>query len=398
MTNFTRQSPLSFPAVVTSILHLFKESVEFNLHKLFVDLEGNTITGSAFSQARYKINAFFFKDLTDLVRMGYDSSNKLLWKGHLLIAGDGSTLNLPPSKEIEEDFQAYSTTNDGTSTYLARTFFLYDVLNDFVLHGEMSNMKVGEKTLLVNALKLDFPKESIFLLDRGFGHFTTIKELSVRKKDFCVRLPNMSNFTENCLERSEDDFLVTWNPSPKELKNCKINDLEATPMPMRIVKVLLNNGEIELLATSLIDQKKYTKKDIEKLYHYRWGAEEGFKNYKSKMKVEQFGARKTQGVLQEFYAHIFNMNLVGLFGQQADKCIKEKTKHRKLIYQYNWQTAFRILREKITDWLVGKEVELLIERMINAMSQSMTAVKPNRSFARDSRNMKKKLRVTQFYK
>jgi hypothetical protein len=75
-----------------------------------------------------------------------------------------------------------------------------------------------------------------------------------------------------------------------------------------------------------------------------------------------------------------------------------KKKHRKLIYQYNWQTAFRILREKITDWLVGKEVELLIERMINAMSQSMTAVKPNRSFARDSRNMKKKLRVTQFYK
>ena len=142
----------------------------------------------------------------------------------------------------------------------------------------------------------------------------------------------------------------------------------------------------------------YWTQDINELYHFRWGVEEGFKNLKPKMKVEQFGTRKPEGVLQEFYAHIFCMNLIGLFGQQADKIIKQKTKYRKLTYQYNWQNTFRMVREKIVEWLTSINVEVLIEKLINSISNTMTAVKPDRSFVRDSRNMRNKLRTTQFHK
>lgn len=396
--DFTRQSPLSFPVIVTSILHLFKESVEFNLHKLLGGFENKPVTGSAFSQARYKVKADFFESLNTVLRSGYDQANKQLWKGHLLIAGDGSTLNLPPSEAIEEHFGIYSITDQGTKTYLARTLFLYDVLNDFVLDGRLSKMEVGEKTLLLQSLNNNFPAEGIFLLDRGFGHFCTIQELVIRNKDFCIRLPSSSNFAKRMLQQPENDIVTIWHPSPKERENCAKNRLKPTPIKVRIVKVLLNTGETELLATSLTDQQTYSTQDINELYHFRWGVEEGFKNLKPKMKVEQFGTRKPEGVIQEFYAHIFCMNLIGLFGQQADKIIKQKTKHRKLTYQYNWQNTFRMVREKIVEWLTSINVEVLIEKLINSISNTMTAVKPDRSFVRDSRNMRNKLRTTQFHK
>jgi len=116
------------------------------------------------------------------------------------------------------------------------------------------------------------------------------------------------------------------------------------------------------------------------------------------MKVEQFGTRKPEGVFQEFFAHIFCMNLIGLFGQEADKIVKKHTSHRKYIYQYNWKNAFRIIRERIIEWIKCIDDGELIEKIINAIGHTTTAIRPDRVFIRDQRNIQKSLRITQFNK
>ena len=45
----------------------------------------------------------------------------------------------------------------------------------------------------------------------------------------------------------------------------------------RLVKVILDNGEIEILCTSLMDTQKIETEDFKELYHYRWNEEEAFK-------------------------------------------------------------------------------------------------------------------------
>ena len=40
---------------------------------------------------------------------------------------------------------------------------------------------------------------------------------------------------------------------------------------MRLVKVILDDGEIEILATSLLDDKIYKTNDFKILYWKRWG-------------------------------------------------------------------------------------------------------------------------------
>lgn len=398
-TDFTRSCPLSFPTVATSILHLFKESVEYNLQALLPGLTTRVVTGSAFTQARYKIRPAFFKDLGQWVSDTYRASEKKVWKGHVLLAGDGSTLNLPSSKDIKEYFGIHSTNDKGINRYLGRVFFLYDVLNDFVVESRLSKMECGEKVLLRDCLPSLGRDREIIILDRAFGNFCTLKELPGGNLSFCVRLGlNNSNFAKRALKDKRTDFITVWDPSPREQESCRKHGLDTEPMRVRVVKIPLKTGEIELLVTSLCDQATYTTEELDQLYQLRWGVEEGFKNLKPKMKLEHFGCKKTRGVFQEFYAHIFYINMVSLIGLAADDAIQQKTAHRKWPYKYNWKNAYRFLRAKMINILLLEEIGDVLDELIASLSACLVAVKPDRQFVRDTRYLNKKGRITPFHK
>lgn len=378
---------------------MFKESVEFNMQKVLKSLGARPVTGSAFTQARYKVKAKLFETLCEMTVDAYQASEKILWKGYRLLAGDGSTLNLPSSKDIEAYFGVHSLTQKGVKRYLARIFFFYDVMNNIVVKGKLSKMEQGEKTLMRQCLKTMPADKSIIVLDRGFGHFCTLKELINGQRVVCVRLPcDNSNFAKQALEREEEDFIVEWVPSNKERENCRNNNLDYDPIKVRVVKIRLNTGEIELLATNLYDQQEITTEDLGELYHMRWGVEEGFKNLKPKMKIEQFGCKKTEGVFQEFYAHIFCMNMVGLTGSIANGQIIDKTKHRRHRYKYNWKNAYRFLRETILDFFQLQDIRQWLDSLIEKIVTSIVAIKPGRSFARDMKACNKKGRIAHYNK
>ena len=379
---------------------MFKESVEFNLQNILPALSVRPVTGSAFSQARYKVKPELFHDLLEFFKAPYNSSEKKFWKGHILLAGDGSTLNLPPSKDIEAYFGVHSVTQLGTKRYLARTLLIYDVLNNFIVSGHISTMKTGEKNLLREWLSTaSINDNQILILDRGFGNFCTLKELFGKGTEFCIRLPtDNSNFARRVINDGREDFITRWEPSPKERENSRNNQLDCVPIQVRVIKIRLSSGETELLVTNLSDQQKYTAKDMAELYKLRWGVEEGFKNLKPKMKIEQFGCKKAAGIFQEFYAHIFCINMVSLTGTIANKLIEKRTRHRKWTYKYNWKNAYRFIREKIINFLFCRGPGKLLDKWIKQLSSSIVPEKPGRHFPRDTRSSNKKGRITQFNK
>lgn len=325
---------------------------------------------------------------------------KRYWKGHLLLAGDGSTLNLPSSKEIESNFGIYSTTSYRVNRSLARIFLIHDVLNDFVVNSQIATMDVGEKTMLNNGIENCKQLLGVFLLDRNFGYFSSLKHLIINQQDFCIRMSvGASNFTKKVMSDHRTDFIVEWHPSEKERKTCRAHDVDWTSITVRVVKVVLNTGEVELLVTSLIDQQKYAPQDMKELYHLRWGVEECFKNLKPKMKIEYFGCKKTEGVLQEFYAHIFMVNIIALSARPAQRIIEKETAHRKYRYKFNWKNAYRYIRDQWVKLLSGlAEVELILHSLIKQMVRSKIPIKPNRSFPRDPRSKKKTGPITHFNK
>jgi hypothetical protein len=358
------------------------------------------VTGSAFTQARYKIKPEFFYDLAKLTLPAYWGSNRKLWKGHILIAGDGSTLNLPPTKDIEREFGSFGVTGNGVKRYLAKIYFFYDVLNDFVFEWRMDKRKVSEKELMRSCLNdIEIPDNGIIILDRLYGNFTTVRELTGEETTFCIRLPvNVSHFAKKAMLCKENDYITTWEPSKEERRYARNNGFSQEPVKVRVTKIRLRTGEIELLVSNLLDQQKYSLQDLDELYHHRWGVEEGFKNLKPKMKIEQFGCRKAEGVRQEFHAHVFIMNIVSLFGMEASETIAKKTVKRKLTYKYNWKNAYRFLRKEIIGFLSLVDIQKLLDLVIREITSSLVALKPGRMFARDTIGLSGRARVTQFNK
>ena len=76
-----------------------------------------------------------------------------------------------------------------------------------------------------------------------------------------------------------------------------------------LVKIALENGEEEILATSLLDAAKYKLSEIGELYQIRWGAEEGYKLYKARVQVEAFSGKTATAVKQDIYAKVMMMTL-----------------------------------------------------------------------------------------
>lgn len=375
------------------MLHLFKESVEFNLHKVLPQMELPIVTGAAFYKARYKIQSACFKSLLhQIVKFQQQHTTPKLWKGHRLVAADGTTLSLPNSAQINEH---YGITSDRKMS-LANVFTFYDALSQIILDTIITTESVSEKVNFRQMLDHIDGYNDLVLLDAGFGYFHICKHLYQSSKQFCIRIDtNITQFAKSFKTMPATDQIVLWTPSNAEYFTCKRHSLDTQAIKVRVVKIIENGKEV-LLVSSLLNQNKYSTNDIKDLYNYRWNAEEGFKKLKTKMKIEYFGCKKVQGIEQEFYIHACIQNIVTILVNEIEPKISSKFKHRKLKYKCNWQNAYRFLREKIILLLTKDTINDILAHLINQIKSSVIAIKTGRKFERKPK--KPKRRYYQVYK
>lgn len=107
-------------------------------------------------------------------------------------------------------------------------------------------------------------------------------------------------------------------------------------LTFRLICIDLDNGEKEILCTSLTDMDKYVYSDFSELYHFRWNIEEGYKFFKSRVEVENFSGKTARAVKQDFYAKVFMMNLCAILAFPVEERVRaefdqEKNKHNRKI-------------------------------------------------------------------
>lgn len=130
---FTSQRKLPFKSLLSFVLRKSVKSLQLVLNELCRDTV-ETITASALSQARSKFSHTAFIELLEkcVVAPVYKRKNFKRYKGHRLLAIDGSTLHLPTSDELIETFGAVEYRNEIALASLqveVKVAVLYDVLN-----------------------------------------------------------------------------------------------------------------------------------------------------------------------------------------------------------------------------------------------------------------------------
>ncbi len=121
--SFTRSRKLSFETVASMILRMVKTSTQIACNWLGNFMNTDPVSKQAFSQARQKLRHTAFQEMhADGLRVIYTMAPKDgLWKDYRLIAADGSTLRLPESEELAQEFGRWeSKTNVAPSPPMAR--------------------------------------------------------------------------------------------------------------------------------------------------------------------------------------------------------------------------------------------------------------------------------------
>lgn len=68
---------------------------------------------------------------------------------------------------------------------------------------------------------------------------------------------------------------------------------------VRFVRVVLPTGEIEVLATSLLDEVRFPDAVFADLYHERWGSETYYDLIKNRLECENFSGKSAESVRQD---------------------------------------------------------------------------------------------------
>jgi Transposase DDE domain len=347
------------------------------------------VAKGSFSKARAKLNPEAFVELSDnAVNTFYSEAPYWTWYGMRVLSADGSRLVLPRHKSVIEEFGEHGFGPQADSPRsLALYSFLYDPLNLITIDSQLAPYASSERDLLHKHLPKIQPGDLI-LLDRGYPSLALMFELQAQGTEFCMRMKedwwlDVKGFSESGqkeqqvvfkLPKKDQDLLHSYPQMNKEI-TC------------RLISIDLENGEKEILCTSLIDMEKYTYSNFSELYHFRWNIEEGYKLFKSRVEIEYFSGKTARAVKQDFFAKVFMMNLCAILAFPVEEKVRkeseqEKRKHKRKI---NRTSALSMTSHITVALFIKKTIAKAIQAFDDIVSKTLEIVRPNRKFERKKR-------------
>ncbi|MCP4107186.1 MAG: transposase, partial [Desulfobacteraceae bacterium] len=139
----------------------------------------------------------------------------------------------------------------------------------------------------------------------------------------------------------------------------KKKEIEALGLPaeinVRFVRVVLDNGEIEVLVTSLTDEAEYSVNDFKEMYHLRWGIETFYGTVKGRLNLENFTGKTVEAVRQDFYSTIFVSGLESVLTEDAQESLAAKSSDNKYPQTVNKAVSFNAVKNHVIGLFLKEE-------------------------------------------
>jgi len=137
------------------------------------------------------------------------------------------------------------------------------------------------------------------LPNSGYPAFWLCALIESKDAHFCARMTLEGwKVVERFLASGRQEQIVTVTPGYEARKACRACGLPTTPLPLRLLRIELDNGDVEVLATNLLDSQRYPYAIFKELYHLRWPVEEDYKAMKSRIEVENWSGKSVVLLLQ----------------------------------------------------------------------------------------------------
>ncbi|MBV9763209.1 MAG: IS4 family transposase [Acidobacteriaceae bacterium] len=406
--DFSRQRLLSFAAVVLLILRGHKLSLQNALNKLFTSL-GQVFgvpTASAYCQARQKLKPELFQYLNESVcddfYVLYEEEGRVhRWRSHRLLACDGTYLNLPDTPHTRQEFFLQTNQFQSGSAVQALSCILYDLLNEVALGASLSTREAETKPLLQQLWERT-AEGDILILDRNFASYLLFATAIGSGRELVVRLSAHSFkqarklFQRKRFHQPQYEQVVEIECPASALKVVREQGL-AERVRLRLVSFRLETGEIEVLATTLLDEAQYPAAEFKWLYGKRWGAEGFIGRVKNILEAERFSGESPLVIRQDYYGVIFLATLESVLAASDRQRLSEQAAEKEAeevalspvqeeqhgVKQINHCVSYAALLERLIELLLSRRsTEKVLEEMHHLFRTSPSRARPHRRYGR----------------
>jgi hypothetical protein len=404
--DFTRESPLTFAVTIYYLLTNMTNSLDVELWISATEANLTVVTKSAFSQRRYLIKSAVFvainKNLIENV-LTMPNAELSKWHGFIFTGIDGSVLTVPNTPELSGHFGTQKGGSKKKPSYTAqgRNLVQYDVLNHLIIRSELCPITVGEREMMYNWIA-DLQDNSISVFDRGFASFLLFSLLNKYKKPYIARLKvGFNNVVKAFVASGETDKIVTFRANKKLIYGEEVVAC-GTEMKVRLLRVILPDGTVEVLATSLLDQEAYPASIFGEAYNLRWGVETCFDILKNKWLMLCFSGHKVEAIYQDIYATVILFNIHQLMIKPAQVTVNEKVTEKRAAgktikndQKINNNVTIGILKKFLFALWTTKDITPIIEKITDIFVTKTVAVRKNRTTPRKKTTTKRNNATTQ---
>jgi hypothetical protein len=386
--DFTRDRMLTFRALAVLMLTKGTRSLQLRMNTFLPKLgkAQRTVDKSAYSRARHKLKHTAFIELNQeaVVATMYEDKQYQTWQGHRVLAIDGSKLQLPDTAATAKAFGTWTYKSQqnggitGTCT-MALGSVLYDVLNRVAVDARLERCDAYEVDIAKKHLKHTAVNDLV-IYDRGYCSFRMMALTTQAKGDFLIRCRSRRSFqvAEKMLAgKGSDDVIVTIKPS----KNTKVkirNEGLPTELTVRFVRVALDTGEYEVLATSLLDQKRYPLACFKELYYLRWNIETFYGTLKTRLHLENFTGLSPEAIRQDFFATIFLTGVESILTLEAETVLSKQK--GGLPKKVNKAVSFNVIKEQAFELFYSKQPnEQRLKQLTDLFLSSPTLIRKGRN-------------------
>jgi hypothetical protein len=354
----------------------------------------DTISKVGYLKQRLKLNPVAFLGLARHHAENFYKDIQMVKKknGYLVLAVDGSVLNIPTTEENLITYGNASNKNMKPHAQLGISC-LYDTINKMIVDCSINRWKFNEREQALvhidNKLEVMGTHPSVIILDRGYPSGEFFIELMERQQKFLFRL-SATNFKQEQKQMKNDDCLIEI-----VFDKTRINPYRGTPtadklvkagsIHLRFVRILLQSGEYEYLVTNLTPEE-FSTKEIGELYSLRWGIETVYDDLKNKLSMENFTGTKPILLEQDIYATIYLCNIMNDIMLEAQMELEQEDGHDgKHDMSINKNIAIGIMKEDLIHFILEKSDRKRKARMlaiVDEIKRNLLPIRKGRHYPR----------------
>ena len=134
-------------------------------------------------------------------------------------------------------------------------------------------------------------------------------------------------------------------------------------LTVRFISLRLPTGELEVLATSLLDEQKYPTEDFMAVYGSRWNQETFYYLMKSRLELENFSGQTAEAIRQDFFSTLLLCNLETILTEPTQKALTQQSVQHDAPKGVNHAVCYHAIKHRLIELLYSQTpvIEVITE-------------------------------------